>query len=62
MGDIRITRGSPTDEELAALLAVLAALGGGASETVRPQALRRAPWWDAARCGVARSWAARARW
>jgi hypothetical protein len=62
MGDIRITRGSPTDEELAALLAVLAALGGGASETVRPQALRRAPWVGAGCAGGARSWAARMRW
>ena len=34
---IQVLRGNPTDEELAALVAVLGAAGGGAAETATPQ-------------------------
>ena len=44
--DVRILRGNPTDEEIAALLAVVAVLGAGRRDTgpvqhVQPRLLRR---------------------
>ena len=46
---VRVLRGSPTDEELAALVAVVAARAAAAPSAVDSERVRRSAWSDRAR-------------
>ena len=54
--ELRIVRGTPTDEELAALTAVLIAASGAAAAEARPELPVRGRWNDPAHA-LRRSWA-----
>jgi hypothetical protein len=45
---LRVVSGAPTDEDLAVLTAVMAAISASATETAEPQRNRRGGWGDPA--------------